>query len=191
MKLCFLHCFLLVSSTDGINPHIPYLIKNLHRSKNESLSAHETASPGSDFSFTEDVISSSRELTFQEKVDLHFSDNVSPLPLGNNEAERHYINIRLQEASEEKTLKAKKEDKEKALKAQQISDTKNIIGNIAAMSSLGLFIYKGMEKFTYGYKPEVNYFLKFLSSVNTWLWATVNTKVFGDKNHGNVTNNSD
>jgi hypothetical protein len=93
-------------------------------------------------------ISSGRNFTFQESVDLHFSNEIFPMPLGQTETERHYINVKLRE----KELKAQEDRQEKELKAQKDDGEKAIIGSIIGLTILGTLLRGGLMHSTGRYE---------------------------------------
>ena len=137
--------------------NIPYFISktsNLSKYKpEENYNTHNSSQPSS-FEMPSSgympSISSGRNFTFQESVDLHFSNEIFPMPLGQTEAERHYINVKLWE----KELKAQKDRQKKVLKAH---GEKAIIGSsiIIGLTILGTLLRGGLMHSTGRYENQI------------------------------------
>ena len=147
------YCLFIFVCTEIISLHavanIPYFISktsNLSKYKpEENYNTHNSSQPSS-FEMPSSgympSISSGRNFTFQESVDLHFSNEIFPMPLGQTETERHYINVKLRE----KELKAQEDRQEKELKAQKDDGEKAIIGSsiIIGLTILGTLLRGGL-----------------------------------------------
>ena len=147
------YCLFIFVCTEIISLHavanIPYFISktsNLSKYKpEENYNTHNSSQPSS-FEMPSSgympSISSGRNFTFQESVDLHFSNEIFPMPLGQTETERHYINVKLRE----KELKAQKDDGEKAIIGSSI-----IIG----LTILGTLLRGGLMHSTGRYENQI------------------------------------
>jgi len=160
-----------------------------------SLSIEDDANSSNSGGSSEDCA-----LSFQEVVELHLADPSVMLPLANNEAERHYVTVRLQEhrdrEKEKNALQAKKEEEVKALQAKKKEEVKakevyslqreGFLTNFLGFVILGAFINQGITRGASRFEPKVDYFLKIAASINDWLYSSSIEKMFGNKAKRNI-----
>ena len=87
-----------------------------------------------------------RTLSFQERVELHLADPSVLLPLANNEAERHYVTVRLQEHRDREKEKKEDEKARQANKLQREGFRTIFIGLATLGVTLGGFIFEGLNR---------------------------------------------